>query len=78
MGQLFASVFKGAPPEHVKVEVGREEVTVCRHDMVYEDILATKVSRDRGREGGREGGRERERECEIEKGTLFCHSAGYS
>ena len=42
-GQLFAAVFKGAPLEHVRVEVGREEVRVSRHDMVYEDILATKV-----------------------------------
>ena len=43
MGQLFASVFKGAPLEHVRVEVGREELRVSRHDMVYEDVLATKV-----------------------------------
>ena len=44
VGQLFASVFKGAPLEHVRVEVLREEVRVSRHDMVYEDVLATKVS----------------------------------
>lgn len=42
-GQLFASVFRGAPPEHVRVQLGRQEVIVSRHDMVYEDILATKV-----------------------------------
>ena len=55
-GQLFCRVTKGGPLEHVRVEVGAEEVRVYRHDMVYEDILATKVS---GREGtGGEGRRE--------------------
>lgn len=46
VGQLFASVSKGAPPEHVRVEVGRDVIKVCRHDMVYEDVLATKVSHE--------------------------------
>ncbi|CAI7990814.1 Gamma-2-syntrophin [Geodia barretti] len=57
-GQLFAAVFKGAPLEHVRVEVGREGVRVSRHDMVYEDILATKdivnrrtVELERGEDG---------------------------
>ena len=45
--QLFASVFKGAPPEHVRVEVVPDEIRVYRHDMVYEDVLATKVSQVR-------------------------------
>ena len=43
MGQLFASVSKGSPLEHVKVEIGENKVKISRHDMVYEDILATKV-----------------------------------
>ena len=55
VGQLFCRVNKGGPPEHVRVELGEEELRVSRHDMVYEDILATKV---RGRGGGE---RERER-----------------
>ena len=43
VGQLFASLFKGSPPEHVRVELREREVKISRHDMVYEDILATKV-----------------------------------
>ena len=58
VGQLFCRVNKGGPPEHVRVELGEEELRVSRHDMVYEDVLATKV---RGRGGGGERERERER-----------------
>ena len=43
VGQLFASVCKGAPLEHVRVELQGEELKVYKHDMVYEDVLATKV-----------------------------------
>ena len=43
VGQLFASVSKGSPLEHVRAELRRDELKVNRHDMVYEDVLATKV-----------------------------------
>ena len=46
VGQLFASLARGAPLEHVRVELGQHELTVSRHDIVYEDILATKVERE--------------------------------
>ena len=42
-GQLFARLSRGTPLEHVRVQLGKEEVKVSRHDIVYEDILATKV-----------------------------------
>ena len=47
--------------------MGGEEVRVYRHDMVYEDILATKVS---GGEGKGEGRREGERGVERKGGGI--------
>ena len=55
-GQLFCRVNKGGHPEHVRVELREEELRVARHDMVYEDMLATKVRVGVGGGSGRLGG----------------------